>query len=244
MPELPEVEGYRQFVDQTALNQPVLSLEVEDERLLTCSRQALEETVLGKAFTRTSRVGKYLFLHTDADQVLMMHFGMTGKPAYFREPEAAPRFTRVTFALDSGFHFGFVNMRKFGRLDVDESVLSYRKRKKLGPDALEISREDFVQSLLGRDTLLKPALLLQNKFAGIGNWIADEMLFQVGIHPEVRTSDLERGAYERLYDAMQSILREAIAHNADYEHFPDHFMTAHRWGDGFCPKNGQGPRQN
>ncbi|MFK7971464.1 MAG: DNA-formamidopyrimidine glycosylase family protein, partial [Bacteroidia bacterium] len=238
MPELPIVAMYKRFVDETSLDQTIVKVDVEDERLLECSLQTLQEATLQRQFTHTTRIGKFIFLHTDAGKVIKLHFGMTGKPAYFNSLEAAPRFTRVTFSFAEGGHFGFVNIRKFGRIDVDDSVEAYQKRRKLGQDALDISQADFVKVLQGRNTLLKAALLQQQHFAGVGNWIADEILFQAGLRPDVRLPELSEAHLKQVHGIMHDILNTAILHEADHARFPDHFVVQRRWGDGICPQTG------
>lgn len=239
MPELPEVAMYDRFVRSTSLDKTIIHIEIEDERLVTCGQDALRSALLKQSFTDTTRIGKFLFLHTSADQVVKLHFGMTGRPAYFTDVEAAPRFTRVRFAFADGSHFGFVNMRKFGRIDVAESVASYQAAKKLGSDALDISEEAFVKALHGRKTTLKAALLQQKHFAGIGNWIADEIMFQARLRADVGLRQLSESELMGVYDVMQHVLRTAVDLEADHDRFPAHFMVPHRWGDGLCPETGE-----
>ncbi|MEO1449973.1 MAG: DNA-formamidopyrimidine glycosylase family protein, partial [Bacteroidota bacterium] len=142
MPELPEVEGYRKYLLATAMQQRIVAVESENEgRMLPAGMAALRKASIGKGIISTERVGKYLFLQLGEANWMMWHFGLTGSPAYFTEKEAAPRFTRIWFELESGHYLGFVSMRKFSRLKLTDSVENFRKAHKIGPDALQATPE-------------------------------------------------------------------------------------------------------
>ena len=68
-----------------------------------------------------------------------MHFGMTGSPKYFRDPEDAPKHARITFHFDNRFRLAYNCPRKFGRLTLTESLEAYCRERKIGPDAASIS---------------------------------------------------------------------------------------------------------
>jgi formamidopyrimidine-DNA glycosylase len=237
MPELPEVEGYRRYLETTALQQPIAEVTFENEgRMVPSGREALQATVLGRCFQQTTRIGKYLFVQLDEGPVLMLHFGMTGYLKYHQGDSPGPRFTRVSFLFENGYALAFASMRKFSRLKLTPSVADFQSANKLGPDALAISETDFVAALQGRKAYLKSALLQQQHFAGLGNWIADEMLFQARIPPESRCSDLPESTFGALYQAMQDILQMAIKYRARYEAFPQKYMVNERWKAGHCPR--------
>ncbi|MEL6653559.1 MAG: DNA-formamidopyrimidine glycosylase family protein [Bacteroidota bacterium] len=237
MPELPEVEGYRRYVEGTALDQTITAVEAinEGRMLRNVGLKALREASVGERFVSTSRIGKFLFLHLSNEKIQMWHFGLTGEPVYYQSAEERPRFTRLIFHFDSGFQLAFNCLRKFGRLDLLDDIPTYQKQNKLGPDATQIREEDFIAALQNRKTMIKPALLQQKHFAGIGNWIADEMLFQIKLHPETRCHEVRPEQYKAMYKVMQEILETAINLDAHYKEFPDHFMVERRWQKGCCP---------
>jgi formamidopyrimidine-DNA glycosylase len=240
MPELPEVELYRREFEQVALHQTIRKIDVENEgRMLPGGLAQLREVAIGHQLVETDRIGKYLFIRLGNQSWLMWHFGLTGSFTYYQDDALRHRFAHIIFTFDHGWKLSFNSMRKFSRLEVIDNVADYQRRKKIGPDAQRISREDFAAALASKTTQIKPALLAQNKFAGIGNWIADEMLHRVKIHPEMRCHQIETSQYHALHDALQDIIQVAIDYGADYEQFPDHFLIRVREDGGHCPRCGR-----
>ena len=249
MPELPEVETYRRFINELAVGQTIVAVQVNDAHVLATPEDQLRAGLLGRTITGTSRLGKNCFLELDNGQVLVLHFGMTGDVGAYRDEPDAPRFTRVALHLaDSGLRLAFIDPRKFGRIRLAESAAAHQKAKKIGPDALVISAAELHQKLARRKTLLKPLLLDQSITAGLGNWIVDEVLFQARIHPERLGSSLTDKEGQALHSAIQLVLTTAINQEASYRHFPVNFLIHVReWdtaaaptSDGahtFCPRH-------
>ena len=87
MPELPEVETYRRYFEETCLYQPISDVYVEDTKLLTTDYDTLVQQLRNRQFIGTKRVGKNLFARLDAPYWLHFHFGMTGDLAYFKDDD-------------------------------------------------------------------------------------------------------------------------------------------------------------
>jgi len=83
MPELPEVETYCRYLEQTSLRQPIEAIDIEDHKLLTTDYPTLVELLVGRSFVATRRVATNLFVQTDGPATVYMHFGMTGDLAYY-----------------------------------------------------------------------------------------------------------------------------------------------------------------
>ena len=248
MPELPEVETYRRFIDELAVGQTIAAVQVNDAHVLATPEDQLRAGLVGRTITGTSRLGKNCFLELDNGRVLVLHFGMTGDIGAYRDEPDAPRFTRVALCLeDSGLRLAFIDPRKFGRIRLADSAAAHQAAKKIGPDALAITAAELQQKLSRRKTLLKPLLLDQGITAGLGNWIVDEVLFQARIHPERLGALLTEKEFKALYAAIQLVLTTAIAHEANYKHFPKSFLIhAREWDDSatpgsdahtFCPRH-------
>lgn len=249
MPELPEVEIYRQYLEASSLHQPIEHLDVEDPKLLTTDFPILYEKLAGRSFTGTRRVGKNLFVFTDKpDVILHMHFGMTGDLAYYHASLDRPRYARIVFYFSSSYNLGFICPRKFERIGLVDDVDTYLKRKKIGRDGLDVSLSELTAQIQSRDALIKPVLMDQRTVAGLGNWIVDEVLFQARVHPEQRTRTLTDGQLAALYEAVRLVLLTAIRHEASYRRFPADFLIhARRWDDSpyedpeahnYCPRCG------
>ncbi len=232
MPELPEVETYRRFINELAVGQTIAAVRVNDAHVLALPEAELRAGLVGRRLVATHRLGKNCFLELDNGRILVLHFGMTGDIGAYRDPADAPRFVRVAFALeDSGLNLAFIDPRKFGRIRLAESVEAYGKAKKLGPDALVITAAELQAKIGHRKTILKPLLLNQNLLAGLGNWIVDDVLFQAKIHPERLANTLTPKEFAALHRATQHVLSTAIRHEANYREFPLNFLIHSRGWD-------------
>jgi formamidopyrimidine-DNA glycosylase len=234
MPELPDVEGFRAVLAGHATGRPVRRVEVADAGVLRgVSARRLDEALRGHRFTETTRHGKWLIAGTDGP-VLLLHFGMTGSLHWSADGEPRHRHDRVVFVLgkreggtrgkagDSGRGGG-------GRADGQGGELRYRDMRKLkgltlaadrdqagrvlaglGPDALEISAADLACLLAGRRAAVKAVLVDQHAIAGLGNLLADEILWRALIFPRRRASDLTGDERRRLHREMRAVLRAAV----------------------------------
>lgn len=248
MPELPEVEIRRQYLEASSLHQPVASVDVEDKKLLTTDYSTLTEGLIGRSFVGTRRVGKNLFVFTDDPEIIVrMHFGMTGDLAYYHSSLDRPRFARIVFGFENGFNLGFLCPRKFERVGLVTDVDAFLREKKIGPDGLDITPEELGWRVRRRKAPLKPVLMDQATTAGLGNWIVDEVLYQARLHPEKPAHTLTDTEVNALHEAIRLVLETAIRHEATYRHFPSSFLIhAREWDDRpphddpdahkFCPR--------
>ena len=249
MPELPEVELRRQYLETSSLHQPIQHIEVEDKKLLTTNYTELEKALHGRQFTSTRRVGKNLFVFTDKSAVILrMHFGMTGDLEYYHSSLDRPRFARIVFEFANGFNLGFLCPRKFERVGLVDNIDAFLQQKKIGPDGLTITLTELAARISSKKALIKPVLLDQSVVAGLGNWIVDEVLFQARVHPEQRANTLTGAQLTELHKAIHFVLETAIRHEATYRNFPADFLIHVReWDDSpyddleahkFCPRCG------
>ncbi|MBD2703995.1 DNA-formamidopyrimidine glycosylase [Spirosoma sp. BT702] len=247
MPELPEVEIRRQYLETSSLYQPISHIDVEDNKLLTTNYATLLTTLVDRQFIGTQRVGKNLFVLTDQPDVIVhMHFGMTGDLEYYHNSINRPRFARIVFEFENGFNLGFLCPRKFERVGLIDDIDTFLQRKKIGKDGLAITLEELTERVRRKKALIKPVLLDQNVVAGLGNWIVDEVLFQAYIHPEQRADTLADEQMSQLHDAFRFVLETAIRYEATYRDFPIGFLIHVReWDDSpyddveahkFCPR--------
>lgn len=234
MPELPEVEGYKVYIDNTVLHKKIIKFECRDNRLLKTSTADFEKHLITKELTQTKRIGKYLFIKTSGEKILVIHFGMTGRPNYYKEKDDRPKYGHIVLTFENGFHFAFENKRKFGWWDLIDSIEDYKIARKLSDDARDLSLEDFKNSLHKRKTFIKAVLMDQSVAAGIGNWMADDILYQAKIHPETKAQDLSDKNVETLFNAMKNVIEVAIANDAHYPDFPEYFLIHNRKEDATC----------
>ncbi|QJW87922.1 DNA-formamidopyrimidine glycosylase [Spirosoma taeanense] len=247
MPELPEVEIRRQYLETSSLYQAIEHIKVEDKKLLTTDYATLSSTLIGRSFTGTRRIGKNLFVFTDQPDVIVhMHFGMTGDLEYYHSSVDRPRFARIVFEFSNGFNLGFLCPRKFERVGLVDNVEAFLQRKKIGKDGLDISLDQLTERVRSKKSQIKPVLLDQSVVAGLGNWIVDEVLFQAYVHPEQRANTLNNEQMLRLHEAIRLVLETAIRYEATYRDFPNSFLIHVReWDDSpyddveahkYCPR--------
>lgn len=221
MPELPEVNTFQRYFDETSLHQKIERVGVQDDKIIrNLNGQDFMERMTGRTFTGSYRRGKYLFAGLDNGHHLLLHFGMTGDLNYYQEEEDRTRHERFVFYFDNGFRLGFDCPRKFARILYLEDRDAYIRELGLGEDALRIREADFLALARGKSGVLKGFLLNQRCLAGVGNLYADEICYQARIHPASRMDGLKEEQLRLLFGKMKEILSFAIDQNAYYKEYP------------------------
>jgi formamidopyrimidine-DNA glycosylase len=239
MPELPEVETLRRYVDATSLHQTTELVEVKNSRILEkISTKDLEESLIGRQLRSTSRHGKLLFVQLEDRLWLAIHLGMTGWLHYFQDIRDEPAHDRLLVAFDNGNHLAYSDQRMFGRVGLTKGPHLLSREKGLGPDVLDLNLTAFLDLMQNRRGIIKPALLDQHLMAGLGNLYADEALFQAGICPNARLASVSEDRLEKLFHCIQSVLNTAISCQADFSALPDSYLLAHRSPGNMCPRDG------
>ena len=208
MPELPEVETIKNELLPHILGHTIQSIDIYwDKMVKQPSLKEFRSQVIGQKITALSRRGKYLFFHLSGGAVLVMHMKMTGSLLVNPSDD---RFTRAIFHLDKGVDVHFWDPRKFGKMWLEKDTSAVVG--KLGPEPLDADFTPYVLAgiLKGRSAPVKPVLLDQSIIAGIGNMYADEALFLAKIHPLKPAAKLTKAEIQRLYEAIQSVLRKAL----------------------------------
>lgn len=215
MPELPDVEGFRRYLARHAQGQTVVKIEVPDRAIVrNRSPQALGQALSGTRFGSPGRHGKWLIAplttsHGD-DVELLLHFGMTGGLTWAELGRQRHRHDRLIFVCKQG-ELRYNNMRRFGGVwlagDPDERD---RITGPLGPDALDLDREQFARLIAGRGGAVKAALMDQRLIAGIGNLLSDEILWRAHVHPATPLAELNRRRVGRLYQALHDAVGESV----------------------------------
>jgi formamidopyrimidine-DNA glycosylase len=120
-----------------------------------------------------------------------------------------------------------------------EDEQAYIKERGLGPDALTLAWEPFMERLAARRGAIKSALMDQRLLAGLGNLYSDEVLFQARLHPQTEVTTLSAEALHQVYKTMQAVLEQAIASHADPTRLPQSWLLPHRHRRGPCPSCGK-----
>ena len=237
MPELPDVETFKRYLDATSLHQRISGVDVQDRYILKgVSMDELARRLKGCRFESSRRHGKHLFVRADTDLWLRMHFGMTGSLRYIKHEEQAPKHTRVLFVFANAHRLAFEDQRKFGEVGLLKNVDEFLKKRALGRDALEISLPQFKEIFGKHRGAVKTILLNQKLIAGIGNIYADEILFRARIHPATQVSALKDKTIAKLFRAARYILKKAIEAKADADLMPKSWLLARRGKGRKCPR--------
>jgi formamidopyrimidine-DNA glycosylase len=239
VPELVEVELSRRLAEGL-IGRTVTSVEVIDPHASVGDPTQVVAVLSGATFAVPRRIGKLLLLDTDR-ATLGMHFGMTGRividgrPALDRllysSVTLEARWIRLVIGLGDGGRLELHDARRLARVSVDpdETVL--------GPDAASVSLGQ-LRSALGdrtRGTALKARLLDQSRLAGVGNLMADEVLWRAALSPERPSASLNDRELAVLHRQVRSttamLLRRGGSHTGD--------LIDVRVPGGRCPKDGQ-----
>jgi len=143
-----------------------------------------------------------------------------------------PRFTKIHLVIDTGAELAMTNKRRLGRIRLRDDPARELPISRLGFDPLLDlpSPQRFVDALHSRSTTIKALLLDQTFAAGVGNWIADEVLYQARIDPRRRANALSVAEAKRLRTKLKRIIETAVLVDADKSLFPRDWLFHRRWG--------------
>ena len=236
MPELPEVETVRRGLGESMIGGTITTVVLRRQDLRWPLPQGFARNLEGARIRSIRRRAKYVVVDLDSERSLVMHLGMSGS---FRiDDEADPganlgRHDHVIFQLSSGRRVIYNDPRRFGSMDIVptdrlEETLPFKRLgvEPLGPD---LTANSLAQSLEGKATSIKAALLDQRIVAGLGNIYVCEALWRARISPLRKAASLvtkarrPSAALGRLPAAIQAVLEEAILSGGSS--LRNHFQT-------------------
>jgi formamidopyrimidine-DNA glycosylase len=240
MPELPEVEMSKRYLDSTSLHQRIIAVDVRDSYVLKrVSPRQLARRLKGRPFEDSHRHGKHLFVRAGNELWLRLHFGMTGWLEYLHHDEVAPKTARVIFRFAGNCRLAFDDQRKFGEIELIKDMGEFLQRRGIGPDALDVGLSDFKTIFRTHRGAVKAILLNQKMIAGIGNLYADEILFRARMHPATEAARMSDKDLQRLFRATRYVLEKAIALKTDFNRLPKSWLLTHRGKRDRCPRCGR-----
>lgn len=237
MPELIEVELYRRAAAQLT-GATVRRVEVVDPRFVrpVLGTQRLERALRGRTLAEPERIGKVLVLRTDG-QCLGLRFGMTGvlgvdgqdslNELIYGPSRRDPAWIRLRIHTTGGVLY-VRDPRILGSVELDPDLT------RLGPDALAVTPSQLAAALSGSRTALKARLLDQQRLAGVGNLIADEVLWRASLAPGRSAGSLDATEIRRLHRHLRTTLSDLMT--AGGSHLGS--ITPHRHPGGRCPRDG------
>lgn len=246
MPELPEVERGRRMAEEVATGRVIARARCADDRIVIdgVAPRTLAGKLKGRTVVAVHRTGKQLWFELDRPPMPLFHFGMTGA---FHVPGGGhlplesgidpgdmwpPRFWKIDLEFDDGGRLAMTSARRLGRIRLRQDPPNEPPLSTLGFDPLLSmpSPASFSRLIGDRRVTLKGLLLDQSFSAGVGNWIADEVLYQAGLDPRRRADSLDDAEIRALRRCLGSVIRRAVKVNADKKRFPDTWLFHHRWG--------------
>jgi formamidopyrimidine-DNA glycosylase len=215
MPELPEVEALAAYLRERAVGRAIERVEVAAISALKTYDPPVA-VLSGRVVTDATRHGKFLDL-VIGDLHLVVHLARAGW-LHYREslapgplrPGKGPIALRVRLADGSGFDLTEAGTQKKLAAYLVRDPAEVPGVAKLGPDALEVTREEFAQRLTSRRGQVKGVLTDQDILAGIGNAYSDEILHAAKLSPFAITDRLSAEALDRLYAATRAVLTDAV----------------------------------
>jgi len=218
MPELPEVETVVRGLRGYILNRTITSVVVTAPPYSIVTGPSFGETsfgdiLAGKTIEKITRRGKNILISLSDDLVLWVHLKMTGRFLWVDKSRPVEKHDLVRYSFaDCDHDLVFNDYRRFGRhrLFTSGEIQGRAGFRDLGPEPLEISRDEFIGLCRDSKRMIKPALLDQTFLAGVGNIYADEALYASRIHPKKSTHVLKKETVTLLHKNIQRILRTAI----------------------------------
>ena len=248
MPELPEVERGRRVALKVARGRRIVEARCADDPIVfdRVSPARIQRALVGRRVKDVKRHGKHLWFELDTRPWPCLHFGMTGGfhtapggprvklESTGKKPDHAwpPRFTKLHLVFDDGGELVMADARRLGRIRLRRDPASQPPISRLGFDAHRglppFAR--FRELVRGRAAPLKALLLDQGFAAGVGNWIADEVLYQARLDPRRRANTLTDPEIMRMRAALKRVVDTSVRVSNDSDRYPRGWLFHRRWG--------------
>ena len=246
MPELPEVERARRQAERALVGRRIESVAVVDDPLVFTgiAPRRFAAALRGRRVLAVNRKGKHLWMALDEPPFPLFHFGMTGSFELYERADERPRFWKVELRMEDGRRLAMPDARRFGRIRLQRDPERESPLCDLGQDPLQAppTIAEVREVLRRRHAPIKAVLLDQSVFAGVGNWIADEVLYQAGLRPDRSAASLGPPEVARLRSRLLQVLRRAVAVDADSDRFPKTWLFHERWGRNANARTSRGER--
>ncbi|MFA4975558.1 MAG: DNA-formamidopyrimidine glycosylase [Candidatus Paceibacterota bacterium] len=225
MPELPEVETTVRGLQKTILGLIIkdvwTDLKTKDSRKHDTVANpkyfsSFKKEVTNKKIKSVERRAKNILINLSNSKTILVHMKMTGHLLFNNKD----KFVHVVFNFSNRKYLAFSDMRKFGKITLLNTKTTHDSKhlKDIGPEPLD---KTFTYKKLEERLRKKPngkiktVLMNQAIVAGIGNIYSDEILWQVGVHPERRVSKIKKTEFQKIFKAMQKILTKSIKFGGD-----------------------------
>lgn len=239
MPEGVEIEYYRRHAEEV-VGEVVAEVDAPDEWFLKrdTTAEELGAAAVGATIEAARRLGKLLVLDLSSGHRLGLRFGMTGRLMVgdgsaieyleYSSQRDDPAWDRFALRFESGQRLRIRDPRRLGGVELDPD------EDELGPDAFTITPGQLRDRVLVGSVALKGRLLDQGRVAGIGNLIADEVLWRAGLDPARAADSLDDPEVRRLHRHLRKVLDDFLVGGGSHTGK----LQASRVRGGHCPKDG------
>ncbi len=230
MPELPEImnlaaQGRRELTGKT-----FREVEAKQAKCLNMPLEAFRAALVGQSIQDTQARGKWLASRLSSGW-LLIGLGMGGEVLYHPRGQEIPAKLRILFAFDDDTHLS-LNFWWFGYTHWVRELEEHQMVSRLGPNALDLTLDEFRALLRRRRGAIKTLLLDQGQIAGIGNVYIQDPLFKAKIHPLRPAQTLSDDEMATLWQAIRGTLQESLdLGGLAYE--TDLYGQKGRWGGSF-----------
>ena len=212
MPELPEVETTVRGLERVLDGRRITRVEMRRADLRRSFPKDLGQRLTGARVTGLGRRAKYGLIHTDRDDTMIFHLGMSGR--WVIDPEAIERHDHLVLETEEGQILSLRDPRRFGFVDIVPTAAldAYPPFAALGPEPLgpDFTAAYLAAALDGRIASIKAMLLDQRIVAGLGNIYVCEALNMAGIDPTRAGGRIARRRLDLLVEAIRGVLAAAI----------------------------------
>ncbi len=229
MPELPEITVLACQMKRELMGKTISGVQVLQPKCLNVPEEAFVESVIGAQLVDIIHRGKWIFCKTTQGW-LLLSLGMGGE-ILLTTHETLPEKHRLVFDFDDDASLA-INFWWFGYCHYAASLANHKMTAKLGPNALDLTLDQFRELLRGRRRGIKSFLLNQSHIAGIGNVYVQDPLFKARIHPLRRIDTLSEDEIEALWEALRETLQESVDHGGSAWEM-DLYGQKGRWDSSF-----------
>ena len=245
MPELAEVDFFRKRWN------PGLGPKIERVLLhekagvfKTCDPVQLKKHLTSATLLSSEAAAKQMLFHASGDGWLGIHLGMTGELSV-QPADYIPLKRDHLVLVQRDRSLVFADFRMFGRIQFHVGSSAPDWWTDIAPAVLS---DEFtvgaVTAFLRRRarTSIKAVLLMQERFPGIGNWMADEILWRAALHPKRLAGSLTPAEIKTLHRETRWVAEHALkiigsAKGDTLIDPPKTWLFPHRWENGGkCPK--------
>lgn len=239
------MEAARRAIEENCIGKKIKrSVVADDAKVIDgVSPSDFEFSLTGKTIIAAHRKGKNMWIQLDSPPFPSFQFGMAGavyikgvavtkykRSAVNDNDEWPSKYSKLFIELDDGLEVSFTDKRRFAKVRLLENPASAPPISELGPDALlePMTEDELFKSLSKKKIGIKALILDQSFISGVGNWIADEVLYQARIHPLQTANSISKEKCAALHNALKEVIEKAVEVGADSSQFPSNWIFHNR----------------